>query len=419
MAGIVLLVLSSGLLLAACEEGPGTAPGNQPTAATEPAAKPPLFANNDQCEDAALSVLAWGGGTHGAIKDNLLHLGGRTSRVACRTQDEPVRSVHGRVPVYQSQSIVYHVLVVWYGDRAPGFFVAREERGTTCLVRPGSSHDSPCIAKLTSLGDAFDLADLPADVEPEIPEEAPPAEPPPPPPAPPAPGNGAPAGSGAPPLPNQPGTARWNFVVGTQSGQNVFTLDLADYFGAEGSSGLKLSLKEVGAAGAADDFDHVRATVAGTRLSVTGRRSTWSGGSHSAVPVTVTATNAAGRSADGTLWVTVDGAPYLAAGQGVLQDRYTVRIIDGTTRVINQLSGFFADPEGNPVTIRDLASSSTAAATAALTADGGLEVTPVNYLASTTVSFNVRSAPNPAAGDFLAVAPAQVLPVSIEITVVP
>lgn len=411
-----MLAVLSALLLAACEEGPGTAPGNQPTAASEPAAKPPLFANNDQCEDAALNVLAWGGGTHGAIKDNLLHLGGRTSRVACRTQDEPVRSVQG--PVFQSQSIIYHVLVVWYGDRAPGFFVAREERGTTCLVRPGSSHDSPCIAKLTTLGDAFDLADLPADVEPEIPEEAPPAEPPPPQPAPPATGNGAPAGSGAPPLPNQPGTARWNFVVGTQSGQNVFTLDLADYFGAEGSSGLRLSLKEVGAAGAADDFDYIQATVAETRLSVTGRRSTWSSGSHSAVPVTVTATNAAGRSADGTLWVTVDGAPQLTEGAPLLSG-LTVRLSDGTNVVFRHLATFFADPEGNPVTIRDLASSVEQAATAALTADGHLEVTPVNSPASTTLSFNVRSAPNPAAGDFLTVAPAQVLPVSIEITVVP
>ena len=133
----------------------------------------------------AIRLVDRGQGIHGAIVDDVLHLGGETTPAECRALSA-ARTLTGddHAPAAQTQEAPdYFLLVVKYETGNRLYVVRTQADGTACIV---DTHDR-CIVQVTVLPDGFDLSDLPADVPPTMPAGQPeaPAEPEPePPPAP-------------------------------------------------------------------------------------------------------------------------------------------------------------------------------------------------------------------------------------------
>ena len=183
------LLVTLALIMAACEEQITPAPpaATPPAPAPAPAAPPaPEPAEPEPtCEDSAIRLVDRGQGIHGAIVDDVLHLGGETTPAECRALSA-ARTLTGddHAPAAQTQEAPdYFLLVVKYETGNRLYVVRTQADGTACIV---DTHDR-CIVQVTVLPDGFDLSDLPADVPPTMPAGQPeaPAEPEPePPPAP-------------------------------------------------------------------------------------------------------------------------------------------------------------------------------------------------------------------------------------------
>ena len=191
-------------LLAACAEpinGPTAAPAATPEP-TAPAASTP----EPTCEDSAIRLVDRGEGIHGAIVDDVLHMGGETASAACSA---PVnQSLAGALELdgrtAQAQQSQYYLIVIRYPGGNRLYNISRRADGTTCVV----DTNDQCIAQVTDLPDDFDLDNLPFDVEPTIPAGRPaPANDTPGDDAPPAAGDEAPAlGTPSNPLPSDGAT---------------------------------------------------------------------------------------------------------------------------------------------------------------------------------------------------------------------
>ena len=199
-------------------------------------------------------------------------------------------------------------------------------------------------------------------------------------------------------------------LVGSNDyGHWVFTDDNA---WTDDTANVELSITEVGAAGEADDEEHIMAEITKEGdLTVTGVKSTWDADAdtpiHKPVPVEITATDPGGLTEKLTIFVWVDGAPAQPANSP-LRDTYTVKQSDGPTDVIGNIAGFFADPEGaatTALTDADVSSNNELVATAAING-AALRVTPVNQGRATITVYG--SAPATAALDLAASVPAPV-----------
>ena len=192
------MLVTLALTLAACEEQITPAP----PAATPPAPAPVAPAAPEPaepeptCEDSAIRLVDRGQGIHGAIVDDMLHLGGETAPAECRGASSAARTLTGDdpAPAAQTQEAPdYFLLVVKYETGNRLYVVRTQADGTACIV---DTHDR-CIVQVTVLPDGFDLSDLPADVPPTIPDGQ--AE--------------APAEATSGPIPNVAGIYRGNGIL--------------------------------------------------------------------------------------------------------------------------------------------------------------------------------------------------------------
>ena len=114
---------------------------------------------------------------------------------------------------------------------------------------------------------------------------------------------------------------------------------------------------------------------------------TWTDG-HVPVEFKVRATDKGGEYRDGTAKVTVDGAPKLTTALP------TPTVVKGTPFLINNLLGFFKDPEGDAITFTSpVESSSEVHATATITGTGSstvLTITGVN-VGTATLTIEAKS----------------------------
>ena len=189
-----LLALTA--ILAAC--GAAVTPDPAATPSTEP--DPSARAT---CVDSAIRLPDRGGGIHGAIVADMLHMGGATAPAACMEPANLSLLLPGlsapddrTAQVRQSQ---YYLIVVRYPGGNRLYVLSRRADGTSCVV----DTNDQCIARVTDLPDDFNLQDLPDDVAPTIPagRPAPPTVGPSPgdDEAPPAPGDDARPGTAPPP----------------------------------------------------------------------------------------------------------------------------------------------------------------------------------------------------------------------------
>ena len=143
------------------------APTPTPTPAPPPAPTP--AAPQASCDDSAITLLdRVDAGIHGAIVADVLHMGGATAPATCMAPANSSLLAGLSIPddrTAQVQQPRYYLIVVGYPDGDNRLYVVRRGDGTTCVI----DTNDECIAQVTDLADAFDVGDLPDDVEPTIP----------------------------------------------------------------------------------------------------------------------------------------------------------------------------------------------------------------------------------------------------------
>ena len=168
----------------ACDPGlpPGAASTPTPPVAAEPA---PVHQSMPVCnQDLAIRIPRRAGNIHGAIVDDVLHMGGSMTPIgSCIKAISRSVSVVGGLWADHSKAEPSYILLIIRYESGSRIYVIRERGDHHCVV----DKNDRCVAEVRALGNSFSFSQLPADVSPIVPgDRATPPSPPPVPPTPPS-----------------------------------------------------------------------------------------------------------------------------------------------------------------------------------------------------------------------------------------